>query len=166
MPNRGSLSSTIVFCIFPPFTPKSPALLRRSGYAEAPEGDFELTAQRVIPLTIHQEKQEKNRGDGKCENDVNFINNSVMHLLSPLFIFPSVLPIINHMKKTGIIIIIIGLLLTIFTAITFFTREKVVDIGSVAITANKRHNLKWSPLVGVAVMGVGGVVLLLSSKKQ
>ena len=69
------------------------------------------------------------------------------------------------MKKAGIVIIIIGLLLTIFTAFTFFTREKVVDIGKVEITANKRHHVAWSPLVGLAVMGVGGVVLLMASKK-
>jgi len=69
------------------------------------------------------------------------------------------------MKNAGIVIIIIGLLLTIITAFTYFTREKVVDIGNVEITANKRHHLKWSPLVGIAVMGAGGVVLLLASKK-
>ena len=69
------------------------------------------------------------------------------------------------MKKTGIVIIIIGLILTIITTFTFFTREKVVDIGKVEITANKRHHLKWSPLVGIAIMGVGGVVLLVASKK-
>ena len=69
------------------------------------------------------------------------------------------------MKKAGIAIIIVGLLLTIITTFTFFTREKVVDIGNLEITANKRHHLKWSPLVGIAVMGVGGVVLLMSSKK-
>jgi hypothetical protein len=69
------------------------------------------------------------------------------------------------MKKAGIIIVIFGLALTIFTAITFFTREKVVDIGSLKITANKPHHLSWSPLVGIAVMGAGGVVILISSKK-
>jgi divalent metal cation (Fe/Co/Zn/Cd) transporter len=69
------------------------------------------------------------------------------------------------MKKAGIIIVILGLALTIFTAITFFTREKVVDIGSLKITADKPHHLSWSPLIGVAVMGVGGVVILISSKK-
>jgi hypothetical protein len=69
------------------------------------------------------------------------------------------------MKKAGIIIVILGLALTIFTAITFFTREKVVDIGSLKITANKPHHLSWSPLIGVAVMGVGGIVILISSKK-
>jgi hypothetical protein len=69
------------------------------------------------------------------------------------------------MKKAGIFIVIIGLALTIFTAITFFTREKVVDIGSLKITANKPHHLSWSPLIGLAVMGVGGIVILVSGKK-
>lgn len=69
------------------------------------------------------------------------------------------------MKKAGIAIIIVGLLLTIFTAFTFFTREKVVDMGQLEISANKRHHLRWSPLVGIAVMGVGGLVLWQSTKK-
>ena len=69
------------------------------------------------------------------------------------------------MKKAGIFIIIIGLGLTIFTAVTYFTREKVADIGDLKITANKRHHLNWSPLVGVGVMIVGGVVYLLDPKK-
>jgi hypothetical protein len=69
------------------------------------------------------------------------------------------------MKKAGIFIILIGLVLTVVTAFTFFTREKVVDLGAVEITRNKPHNLQWSPLIGIAVMGVGGVVLLLSSRK-
>jgi len=69
------------------------------------------------------------------------------------------------MKKAGIAIMIIGLLLTIFTAFNYFTKEKVVDLGKVEITANKKHRVAWSPLVGIAVMGVGGVILLVSSKK-
>jgi hypothetical protein len=68
-------------------------------------------------------------------------------------------------KKAGIVVLILGLLLTIFTTVTFFTRERVAKIGDVNITANKRHHLKWSPLVGIAVMGVGGVMLWMSPKK-
>jgi len=55
--------------------------------------------------------------------------------------------------------------MTIFTAFTYFTKEKVVDFGKIEINANKRHNLSWSPLIGVAVMGLGGVLLLVGSKK-
>ena len=69
------------------------------------------------------------------------------------------------MKKAGIFIVIIGLALTIFTAVTYFTREKVVDIGSLKITANKPHHLSWSPLIGIAVMVAGGVMVVISPKK-
>jgi len=69
------------------------------------------------------------------------------------------------MKKVGIVIIIVGLALTIFTAITFFTRERVVDIGSLKISANVPHHLNWSPLLGIAVMAGGGAIILLSRRK-
>jgi len=70
------------------------------------------------------------------------------------------------MKITGILILLLGLGLTIFTAFTIFTKEKVVDIGKIEITRDKPHHLNWSPLIGIAVMGVGGAVLWWSSKKQ
>lgn len=69
------------------------------------------------------------------------------------------------MKKAAIIILILGLALTIFTTVTYFTREKVVDIGEIEISANKRHKLNWSPFIGIAVMAVGGVMMLVPSKK-
>jgi divalent metal cation (Fe/Co/Zn/Cd) transporter len=68
------------------------------------------------------------------------------------------------MKKAGIVIMVIGVILTLFTAITFFTKKKVVDIGSLEITADKPHRLSWSPLIGVAIIGVGGVITLVSKK--
>ncbi len=69
------------------------------------------------------------------------------------------------MKKTGILIILLGLGLTIFTVFTVFTKEKVIDLGSVEITKDKPHHLNWSPLIGIAVMAVGGAVLLQSGRR-
>ena len=60
---------------------------------------------------------------------------------------------------------IIGLLVTLFTGFKYFTKEKVVDLGSVEITANKKHSVNWSPMVGVGLILVGGVVYLMGSKK-
>lgn len=68
------------------------------------------------------------------------------------------------MKKLGYVLLLAGLVLTIFTTVTFFSRERVAKIGDVNITANKRHHLKWSPLVGIAVMAVGGVIVWQSPK--
>ncbi len=69
------------------------------------------------------------------------------------------------MKNAGIIIIVIGLAITLFTGFTYFTREKIVDIGELEISANKRHTMDWSPLVGVGVMAAGAVVYLVGMKK-
>jgi hypothetical protein len=69
------------------------------------------------------------------------------------------------MKKTGIALIIIGVALTLFTAFTFFTKEKVVDLGSVEISRDKPHHLNWSPLIGIAVVGAGAVLLWQSSRR-
>ncbi len=69
------------------------------------------------------------------------------------------------MKKIGLIVIIIGFVLTVFGAFTYFTKEKVVEIGNLEITRDKPHHLNWSPLVGIAVMGIGGVLLWMPSKK-
>lgn len=70
------------------------------------------------------------------------------------------------MKATGILIIIIGLALTIVTTFKFFTKEKVVDLGKVEITSQKPHELNWSPILGIAVIGIGGIVLWQASKKR
>jgi hypothetical protein len=72
----------------------------------------------------------------------------------------------SNMKIAGIIIIVIGMGLTLFTAFTFFTEEKIVDIGKIEITHDKPHHLNWSPMIGIAVMGIGGVVLWQSSRKK
>ncbi len=69
------------------------------------------------------------------------------------------------MKKTGLLILLIGFGLMVFSAFTFFTKEKVVDIGSIEITRDKPHHLFWTPLIGIAVMGIGGVVLWQYSRK-
>lgn len=69
------------------------------------------------------------------------------------------------MKVTGIVLIIIGVALTLFTTFKFFTKEKVVDIGDVEITRNKPNTLTWSPIIGLVVMGIGGIVLWQASKK-
>jgi hypothetical protein len=70
------------------------------------------------------------------------------------------------MKTAGLVIAIVGLVITLFTGFNYITREKVVDIGELEISANKRHNVSWSPLIGVAVMVVGGGIYLVGLKKQ
>ncbi len=69
------------------------------------------------------------------------------------------------MKTTGIVLLIVGLLLTIYTSFSYFTKEKIIDVGNVEVSADKKENVNWSPIVGVVIMVVGGVVLWQSSRK-
>lgn len=70
------------------------------------------------------------------------------------------------MKTLGIVLLAVGLVITVFTGFNYITKEKVVDIGNLEITKDKNHNLAWSPLIGIAVMAAGGVVLLFGVKKR
>lgn len=70
------------------------------------------------------------------------------------------------MKKTGIIVLIIGLAFTLFTGLSFFTREKVVDIGALEISAKKKHSISWSPIVGVIAAALGGGLYLFGRKNS
>ena len=72
----------------------------------------------------------------------------------------------NNMKIIGVAIVIIGLGMTLFTAITYFTREKVADLGVLEISRNHPHNLSWSPFFGLAIMVVGAFIILRNKKSQ
>ena len=65
----------------------------------------------------------------------------------------------------GIILIVIGIFAFAYQGITFTTREKVVDIGPLQMTAEKTRTLLLPPIVG-GISLVGGIVLLVMGKKK
>jgi hypothetical protein len=65
----------------------------------------------------------------------------------------------------GIVLIIIGIIAFAYQGITFTTREKVVDIGPIHMTADKERTLPLPPIVG-GISIVGGIVLLVVGKKK
>lgn len=69
------------------------------------------------------------------------------------------------MKNLGIVILVIGLIITIITGFNYVTKEKVVDIGALEISRDKNHSVAWSPIAGVVVMIIGGGILLFGVKK-
>jgi len=69
------------------------------------------------------------------------------------------------MKLIGILIMIAGLGLTIFTTFSYFTREKVLEIGSVDVYRNQPHSLSWTPFIGLAVMVAGAFIVMQVRKR-
>jgi hypothetical protein len=66
---------------------------------------------------------------------------------------------------TGIILIVIGIAALAYQGITYTTREKVVDIGPIQVTADKTKTLPLPPIVGAVVL-VGGIILLVMGNKK
>ena len=65
----------------------------------------------------------------------------------------------------GIVLIAIGIVAFAYQGITYTTREKVVEIGPVEVTAEKTKTLPLPPILG-AVALVGGIVLLIVDRKK
>ena len=70
------------------------------------------------------------------------------------------------MRIAGILLVIIGLGLTLFTGFTYFTKEKVVDIGGIVISKDEPHHVNIPLVFSIAVMGIGGVLIWGSYKKK
>lgn len=65
----------------------------------------------------------------------------------------------------GIILIVLGIAVFAYQGITYTTREKVVDIGPIQVTAEKTRTLPMQPIMG-AIALVGGIVLLIMGSKK
>lgn len=65
----------------------------------------------------------------------------------------------------GIILIVIGIIAFAYQGITYTTREKVVDLGPLEVTADKTRTFPLPPIVGGIAL-VGGIVLLVIGSKK
>lgn len=70
------------------------------------------------------------------------------------------------MKTAGIIILVVGLFMTLYTGFTYITKDKVVDLGELQITKDNHHSVNWQPYIGIGVMVIGGAFLTFGRKKS
>jgi uncharacterized membrane protein YidH (DUF202 family) len=68
-------------------------------------------------------------------------------------------------KPLGIVLIVIGIVMLIYTGFNYVTTEKVVDLGPIEINAQKNHTVKWPPIVGL-VLVVGGIAVIALDRKR
>jgi hypothetical protein len=65
----------------------------------------------------------------------------------------------------GIFLIVIGIIAFAYQGISYTSREKVIDIGPLQVTADKTRTLPLPPIVGGIAL-VGGIVLLVMGNKK
>jgi hypothetical protein len=68
------------------------------------------------------------------------------------------------MRTLGIILIVVGGLMTIFTGFNLVTKKEVADIGPLEINKEEKTPVAWSPIVG-GILLVAGIVVLVTSKR-
>jgi hypothetical protein len=65
----------------------------------------------------------------------------------------------------AIILIAIGIMAFAYQGISYTTKEKIIDIGPIEMTAENTKTFPLPPIVG-AVALVGGIILLIVGKKN
>jgi len=69
------------------------------------------------------------------------------------------------MKLAGIILIVLGVLALVYQGIQYTTREKILDIGSLKVTADTKRTIPLPPIVGGVALVAGIVMVVLDRRK-
>ena len=65
----------------------------------------------------------------------------------------------------GILLIILGIVALAYQGINYTTKDKVVDLGPLKVEAKHEKTIPLPPIVGVAAL-VGGIVLVAVSARK
>ncbi len=66
----------------------------------------------------------------------------------------------------GIVLIVFGLAVLAYQGITYTTREKVIEVGPVEVTAEKEKTVRLPPILGAAAVGTGLVLVVVGSRRS
>jgi hypothetical protein len=66
----------------------------------------------------------------------------------------------------GVLLILIGLVALATGGLTYTRREKVIDIGPIEATAERRNRIPLPPILGGAALAAGVVILIATARKR
>ena len=70
------------------------------------------------------------------------------------------------MKKTGIIILSIGLFLILYTGFISIGSDKVAGLTNFVLTMDNQLNVHWEMSIGIGMIIIGGLVLVLRMNRK
>ncbi len=68
-------------------------------------------------------------------------------------------------KLIGVVLIVLGIVMIVWTGFTYTKKEKVIDAGPIQISADREKTVNWPPYLG-GVLLIGGIVIVVTSKKS
>lgn len=69
-------------------------------------------------------------------------------------------------KSLGVVLIVIGLVMLVWSGFTYTKKEKIIDAGPIEITADKQETVNWPPYVGAIAMVVGVIIYVGAKRRQ
>ena len=69
------------------------------------------------------------------------------------------------MKIVGVVLIVIGIIGLAYGGISYTKREKVLDIGPIEATTERRETIPLPPVLGGLALA-GGIVLLIAGSRR
>jgi len=67
-------------------------------------------------------------------------------------------------KLIGVLLVVFGIVALVLGGITYTKREKVLDMGPITATAEHEKTIPLSPIVGIAALA-GGLVLIVAGSR-
>ncbi|WP_295716223.1 hypothetical protein [Mucilaginibacter sp.] len=67
-------------------------------------------------------------------------------------------------KSIGIVLIVIGAIMLMWTGFTYTKKEKIIDAGPIQLSADRQKTVNWPPYLG-GIFIIGGVAIVILSKK-
>ena len=68
-------------------------------------------------------------------------------------------------RTIGVILMLIGIALLVWTGFTYTKKEKIVDTGAIKLSVDKQKTVSWPPYIGGIVL-IAGIAIWIGSKNS
>ena len=66
----------------------------------------------------------------------------------------------------GVVLIVLGALALAYQGVTYTTREKVIDLGPLQASVDKKNTIPLSPVVGGLAIAAGIVLVVVGNRRR
>lgn len=93
----------------------------------------------------------------------NYTLSAIIHTISAIYLNYLSKEIMN--RTIGIVLIVVGAAMLIWTGFTYTKKEKLIDAGPIQISADRQKTVNWPPYLG-GILLVGGIIVVATAKKS
>jgi hypothetical protein len=68
-------------------------------------------------------------------------------------------------RNLGILLIVVGAIMLIWTGITYTKKKKIIDAGPIQVSVDQKETIGWPPYLGTILL-IGGIVIVIVDKKR